>query len=357
MDNIIVCEYCGTSQVINQRATFDCEKCGAPLRIKFADDKTVNTANRRTLLDALPWTFSPPSFSTTQVAETYEVEGVDVSQYQGEMNWNRAFQVVQAAYFRSTMGTSGIDAQYARNLDIVGALGTPFGNYHACKPDKDALKSARHFAAHCHGDMPPCADVELTGGLGKSALESWVLKFLLELEQLTGKKAIIYTSAYFWNTFLPRTDWAKDYLLFAAHWTTAASPIIPWDWGAIKNPVPWTLWQYSADGNNMGASLGAQSRDIDRWRYNGTRAQFNEQFGVDIPAPPPPPTPEESIIITGLGSTARLNMRDRIWGNVVGQTWNGKVFPLEGQAQDATGQTWYRIGKGIWVSGAYAKKV
>jgi GH25 family lysozyme M1 (1,4-beta-N-acetylmuramidase) len=233
-----------------------------------------------------------------------EVIGIDVSKYQAlynsktgkytYMDWDEASKKVHFAYIKATEANAYVDPTWLHNCDECLRLGIPFGSYHYVRANHDWKKQASWFASHIRGSLPPVIDVETNSGLTKAALENWLIKFIARVEELCGKEVMIYTSAGFWDYNVPRNDWAKTKLLWVANYTSGTKPLLPKDWGAINNPKEQTIWQYSADGNNLGSYYGAWSDDIDLNRFNGDEGKFEKVFGVkpNIPDEEEPPTPE-----------------------------------------------------------------
>jgi len=87
------------------------------------------------------------------------------------------------------------------------------------------------------------------------------------VEEVTGRKPIIYTAKWFTNYFTTQQiGWMGDYPLWVAHYpwvvTSLTRPSIPPIWDK------WTFWQFSADGNGRGDEFGTQSKSVDLnyWR-------------------------------------------------------------------------------------------
>jgi len=91
------------------------------------------------------------------------------------------------------------------------------------------------------------------------------------------------------------------------------------------------------------------------------REDWLEAMATDY-TPPPTPEPEPETIpdlveIVGLTGNDQLNIRSRIWGDVVAKTWNGAQFPVEDHGHDGLGRTWFQLGSGIWVASWYTQPV
>jgi len=285
------------------------------------------------------------------------IEGMDVSYWQGDIDWVKAASRINFAYIRAGYGNDYIDPRMVEYTKGCADNSIPFGLYWYLKPGKDWRKHADNFAQFStYGDLPPVMDVEETGGLAKTELESWIYKFALRYEEAAGRDLMIYTSPGFWNGNLPKTNWAKNRRLWVAHWTTAAAPTLPYEWTDINQPRTWTFWQYSAGGNNQGANYGVSSDDIDLNRFNGDREAFKAAFGVyphetgePVPPPvePPPATYPEYVRTTALWLTLRQSPQ------VLADNKSG-YLPLNTQLKIEGAQgDWYKITG--WVHKGYTK--
>ena len=304
------------------------------------------------------------------------VKIVDISQFQGKINWKLLKTRAHAVIMRSSYGMN-TDPTFVTNRDACRAEGICFGTYHFCNPDGNAVNQARYYATLATGDLLPVMDCEYAGaasaslvssaammgsynmsmangahqqepaasayGLTKSQLISWYEKFINEFKAIIGKKPIIYTSAGFWNF---TAGWEKDCKLWVANYTSAAEPMMPVAWKPKENPdkYPWRLWQWSADGNNKGAEYGVSSRDLDLDRYHGTLAEFNAEFGVNVQPlptpepPPPPPSVGEYQVIANSWANLRSSPEDLKAANDIGNLVKGSTFKPVGASGD-----WYEI--------------
>lgn len=199
------------------------------------------------------------------------VEGIDVSHWQGTIDWALvAGAGKRFAFLKASDSVDYVDPTYATNRSKAKANGLHVGAYHFARPDAtpgDAEAEADHFvdtAGPAPGELLPVLDLERTGGLSTAALQVWVRAFLGRVYDRTGIRAMIYTSPSFWASYMGNTAWfaANGYrILWIAHWTTAASPRVPADnW----NGQGWTFWQYTSDGRVPGISGRV---DLDRYRF------------------------------------------------------------------------------------------
>jgi lysozyme len=196
--------------------------------------------------------------SRPQSAPTGRLPGVDVSSHNGDVPWSEAARTgLSFVFARATEGKNRVDSKYTSFREGARASGLAFTAYHFARPDRskgDARKEAAHFlnvAALGPGDLAPVLDIEVSGGLGVAALQSWVRVWLEEVGAGLGVKPVIYTSPNFWSTSMgDTTAFAEEgYMLDIASWAATISPVVPaQNWGGRG----WTLWQTSTCGHLPG---------------------------------------------------------------------------------------------------------
>lgn len=196
-------------------------------------------------------------------------EGIDVSHWQGWIDWAKVKAAGKTFVFaKATEGIGFKDDRYERNKAGAMGQGLKFGAYHFARPgSNDPVREADWFVDNIgqqRGMLLPVLDIEVTGGLGPTALTSWVKAWLQRVDARLGAKAMIYTSPSFWREHLNNSRWFADNgyaMLWVAHWGTS-SPSVPADnWGGRS----WTFWQYSSSGTVPGISGRV---DLNRYRFS-----------------------------------------------------------------------------------------
>ena len=155
-------------------------------------------------------------------------------------------------------------AQPQMKLQTEGAMraGLRRGYYHFYRFWSDAKQQAKWFYDNAprDADLPPVIDLE-DGQAPKGLQNVNKIKILCEeVEQLFGKRPMIYTAAWWWDPwvfpYLPATGWnytAHD--LWVANYTAAAVPWLP------RGFDDWQMWQYIGDW----AAPGFNAKiDVDR---------------------------------------------------------------------------------------------
>jgi len=188
-------------------------------------------------------------------AATY-AKGVDVSHYQGLINWTQvAGNAYRFTFAKATEGFTLTDATYPVNRAGAEGMGLRFGAYDFGRPSgtgpatitASAIAQADHFLSVAQpqtGELPPVLDLEVTGNLAPPSLVQWAAAFMSEVKARTGVSGFIYASPNFWKAKLTDTSSfaLSGYRLWVAHWTAGASPSVPaGNWGGLG----WTFWQWT----------------------------------------------------------------------------------------------------------------
>ena len=91
--------------------------------------------------------------------EKYPVRGVDVSAYQGEIDWDTlALQGISFAYIKATEGSSFVDKCFDYNYAQAKKTGLRVGAYHFFSFDSGGDTQAENFIATvepCENMLPP----------------------------------------------------------------------------------------------------------------------------------------------------------------------------------------------------------
>src|SRR5262249_27486086 len=142
------------------------------------------------------------------------VEGIDVSEFQGNIDWptvrasGRAF-----AFIRVSDGTGHVDPKFAANWSNARAAGLARGVYQFFRASEDGTAQANLLLQHLGGDigeLPPVADVEVSDGVGPGTLNTHLAQWVARIQQATGKTPIIYTSPGLWPSLSGSSQFAGE---------------------------------------------------------------------------------------------------------------------------------------------------
>ncbi|RXI76562.1 GH25 family lysozyme [Levilactobacillus suantsaii] len=175
----------------------------------------------------------------------------DISQYQGNINWNKASKDLKYALIRVQHGSKGdtgymIDSK--RNVNANGAYkaGVPFGQYMFAEftSVKDAQQEAKDFYKRSNKHTKFFAlDEEQRMGSAKKSEQTYVNAWLKTMRKLTNKPLILYSGEYY------ATAHKLNFSKFDGAWIAKYS--------SVKPNVPGVkadLWQYTSKGRVSGIS-------------------------------------------------------------------------------------------------------
>ena len=204
-------------------------------------------------------------------AATY-VKGMDVSSYQGSVNWSTAYSNgARFAYVKATEGTSYINPDFAQQYNGSYNVGMIRGAYHFAHPDSSSgATQANYFSSHGGGwsadgkTLPPALDIEYNPygsecyGLSQSSMVSWINSFVTTMYNKWNKYPMIYTTLDWWTTCTGNSSaFAKtDPFWIAKYSSTAPTP--------PSGTSFWTMWQYADSGTFPG----------DQDYFNGSMTQL-----------------------------------------------------------------------------------
>lgn len=210
--------------------------------------------------------------SATVNRSKYPVFGVDVSNYQGIVNWDALEeQGVKFAFIKATEGSGHVDESVSRNLRDAGETDILISAYHFFSFDSAGETQADNFIAAVDSDkidIPPVVDIEYYGDKKQnkpSAEEAAeILEPLLErLEAHYGQKPIIYTTLPVYLRYVKRGF--GEYPL----WIRSVS--------FTPDLIDWKFWQYSDKGRLEG--YYGEEECIDFNVYNGSEEEFFAEYG------------------------------------------------------------------------------
>ncbi|HEX8501432.1 MAG TPA: GH25 family lysozyme [Pyrinomonadaceae bacterium] len=186
--------------------------------------------------------------------------GIDVSHFQGAVNWAAVKAAGCAfAFAKATEGAGITDPYFHANWAGMKAAGLLRGAYHFFRAAEPAAEQAAHFLSNVQfepGDLPPVLDIELGDGVTGEALVGGVQTWLDAVEPAAGVTPVVYTNTPFWDEHF--NDQFSQYPLWIAHYGPQPSPL-PAGW------TVWTFWQYSQSLHIPGVG-GPADHDY----FNGT---------------------------------------------------------------------------------------
>ncbi len=195
--------------------------------------------------------------TTTRSGVGPTIAGVDVSHWQGTVDWTKVAEAGKRFVFlKATDDFDYTDPTFQTNRGGARANGLLVGAYHFARPDPspgDAREEARHFVSVADpqpGDLLPVLDMETSRGLNQDELTRWARVWVAEVRALTGVTPFVYTSPYGWLTRTGDTvALARDGApLWVAHWGVSSPTVPAQDWDGHG----WVVWQHTSTGHVRG---------------------------------------------------------------------------------------------------------
>ena len=236
-----------------------------------------------TVVFAYVWAFnyffvSPTGFrwkaiyGDKEYPDGYEIHGIDISHYQGDINWKRLRNAtientpIRFILIKSTEGANTLDENFNDNFYQAREYGFLRGAYHFFSPGISAKQQAEYFLKQVHleeGDLPPVLDIETVGNLSTEEVRKAAKTWLEIVEEKYKTKPIIYTNYKFKEQYLNTPEFNK-YPYWIAHYYVEK----------LTYKGRWKFWQYTDLGR-----LDGIKENVDFNIYNGSMYEL-KQFSI-----------------------------------------------------------------------------
>jgi GH25 family lysozyme M1 (1,4-beta-N-acetylmuramidase) len=236
-----------------ETATVASETVGAASETTTTTTTTTTTAATTTVTTTTVATTATTTTTTTQNASASYYDGIDVSKWQGSVNWTSVknsgidFAIIRAGYGRYI---SQKDPYFEQNYQNAKAAGLQCGAYwfsYATTPD-EAVQEAEVFAQVVEGktfEYPLVFDIENStqAALSKEQVSAIITAFCSTMEE-KGYYVSLYSYANFLNTKVYDSVLQK-YDIWVAHFGVSSPSYTKTSYG---------MWQYSSTGTVSGVS-------------------------------------------------------------------------------------------------------
>lgn len=191
--------------------------------------------------DAFDWQGTAPA--------AFPVHGIDVSKYQGPIDWHLAHRSgVAFAYVKATEGGDHLDEMFAAHRAGARQAGVRWGAYHYfyfCRPAEEQARWFIRNVPRDAGALPHVLDMEwnprsptCTKRPDGADVRAEARKFLDILEGHYGKRPILYTTVDFYR------DTGIGRLGGTQFWLRSVAGHPAETYGGAR----WTFWQYTGTG-------------------------------------------------------------------------------------------------------------
>ncbi|MFE6733852.1 GH25 family lysozyme [Microbacterium sp. NPDC057650] len=215
--------------------------------------------------------FTGVLWPSRMLAAGYSVRGIDISAYQGEVDWEvLGAQDIDFAYIKATEGSSAVDSRFEANW--TGAMKTDLlvGAYHFVSFESSGEAQAAHIIETVPGGatLPIALDLEYYGDFfahppTRAEVDAILGPLLERLEEHYGSPPVIYATSQAYDRYLSGA--------YPDNPIWSRSLAIP---PRLNDGRDWTIWQYS-DHDRLDGYVG-EEQYIDMNVFNGTREQMAE---------------------------------------------------------------------------------
>lgn len=220
----------------------------------------------------------------------FPIRGIDVSHYQGEIDWQViADNPIEFAFIKATEGSSHVDPKFQYNWEQAQQTDLYVGAYHFFSFDSPAETQLENFTRQVtafDGMLPPTVDFEFYADKKVNPPDAEPLReqlqiFLDGLEEYYHLRPVIYATEDTWELYL--NGYFDEYPL--------------WIRNVVSEPAidgTSTFWQYSNRGRLKGYSGEEKYIDLNvfkgsekewkRWVYYNVRGyHYTYQWGTFRP--------------------------------------------------------------------------
>ena len=200
----------------------------------------------------------------------YPVRGVDVSSYQGDIDWKTlSSQNIDFAFIKATEGSSFTDPYFSYNYSEAQQCNISVAAYHFFSYDSKGLSQAENFidtVAPFEGMLPPVIDLEFYGDKEKNppdrdSVRKELDDMLCALEKYYGLKPVIYATEKSYKLYL--SGEYEEYDIWIRNVISKPN---------LSDGREWTFWQFTNRGKLDGYK--GKEKYIDINVFCGSKEEF-----------------------------------------------------------------------------------
>lgn len=208
----------------------------------------------------------PRTVDPADVGVMASVPGIDVSGWQGNVDWNAQWNAGKRfVWVKATEGTGYTNPYFAQQYNGSYNRGFIRGAYHFALPNRSSgAVQANYFSNNGGGwsgdgkTLPGALDMEYNPygatcyGLSKAAMTNWIRDFSNTYKARWNKYPAIYTSTSWWNQCVGSSFGATNPLWVARYASSVGTLPIGWS--------VYTVWQYSSTPIDQNTFNGSYER-------------------------------------------------------------------------------------------------
>lgn len=212
---------------------------------------------------------SKPSTVERTTTPSKHYNGIDVSKYQGNVDWQKVATdpCIQFVYLKATEGATKVDSRYKEYLRKARAQGLKVGSYHFFVSFRTAEEQFDNFCRTVprdQQDLIPMVDVEEAGNrtAEREKLQQELQRFMDLVRQEYGHYPVLYSQYRFYNDLLAPEF--NRYLIFIARYSKQTPQ--------LSGGGQYNIWQFTEKGHIKGIK---GSVDLDRFAEGTTLSDIS----------------------------------------------------------------------------------
>jgi GH25 family lysozyme M1 (1,4-beta-N-acetylmuramidase) len=189
-----------------------------------------------------------------------QLPGIDISAYQGDIDWSDVCPYIDFSYAKATEGTYYTNPDFYNQYEGPYDCGVIRGAYHFANPANSEGNTQADFFVDNGGGwsgdgltLPGALDIEYNPygqtcyNLTDSQMVDWIWDFVNEYAYREGVYPVIYTTTNWWSECTGNYGgFGSDDPLWIANYTASGGGPLPNGWGY------YTFWQYADSGSLPG---------------------------------------------------------------------------------------------------------
>jgi lysozyme len=181
------------------------------------------------------------------------IEGIDVSDWQGNVDWTaHAEENIAFGFARAIDGDGTVDLSFQHNWVSMGRNGFVRGAYHVGRPSVDAAVQVRQFLESVRlapGDLF-ALELKVSDGLPPNEVAGFARRWCAEATRRTGALPFVWTYEHF--AVEGNCEGLEEYPLWiAAPGRRMGAPAVPPPWSS------WAIHQYANSPVNLDVFPGS----------------------------------------------------------------------------------------------------
>lgn len=241
--------------------SLSCSETAAKIKKEKKNNSTIHTPEPDPLITIKKDTKLSQSSVALQQSRKFPnsyKEGIDVSHYQGNIDWNAISKQgnICYAFVKATESNYYVDDYYTYNIEEGKKNGIAMGSYHFFRANVSMLEQFEHMTSVIDPSMQdiiPLIDIEAANGVPVETFVSRLKEFLKLVEEFYGCPPIIYTYVNFYNRYLANKGFSHYPMMIAYY-----NGDIPY----VSDGNKYIMWQYTCRGRISGVK-----GDIDRSKF------------------------------------------------------------------------------------------